>query len=42
MYPEKVPDAAALLDEYGSAFGKMEEEAAIAVKNIQEVVEALR
>lgn len=42
MYPEKVPDAAALLDEYGSAFGKMEEEAAIAVKNIQEVVKALR
>jgi hypothetical protein len=42
MHPEKVPDAAALLNEYGSVFEKMEEQSTIAVKNIQEVVEALR
>lgn len=42
MYPEKVPNAAALLAEYGSEFESMEEQAAEAVKEIREVVKALQ
>ncbi len=41
MYPEKVPDAAALLAEYGPEFEKMEEQSVEAVKDIRELVKEL-
>jgi len=41
MYPERVPDAAALLAEYGPAFEQMEEQAWKAVKDIRYSVQAL-
>ena len=41
MYPERVPDAAVLLVEYGPEFEKMEERASEAVKDIRELVEEL-
>ena len=41
MYPERVPDAAALLAEYGPEFEKMEERASEAVKDIRELVKEL-
>jgi hypothetical protein len=41
MYPEKIPEACALLAEYGPEFEKMEERAAEAVKDIRELVKEL-
>lgn len=41
MYPEKVPDAAALLAEYGPEFETMEERALEAVKEIRDLAKAL-
>lgn len=41
MYPEKIPEACALLAEYGPEFEKMEELATEAVKDIREVVKDL-
>jgi len=42
MYPENVPNAAALLAEYGSEFEKTEEHAAEAVKDVRELVKGLQ
>jgi hypothetical protein len=41
MYPEKIPEACALLAQYGPEFEKMEERAEEAVKDIREVVKDL-
>lgn len=41
MYPDRVPDAAAALADYGPEFEKMEERASEAVKDIRELVKEL-
>lgn len=42
MHPENVPNAAALLAEYGPEFERIEEQAAEAVKDIRELVKELQ
>jgi hypothetical protein len=42
MYPEKIPEACALLAEYGPEFEKMEERAIEAVRGIRELVKELQ
>jgi len=42
MHPENVPNAAALLAEYGPEFEKTEEQAAEAVKDVRELVKELQ